>query len=69
MFNETCGPNEEFVDVGGDRPVCLTEAERVAFESSGPQESVNVAPKAKDTWTNYAIYGGLALLLLAVIKR
>ena len=71
MFNETCGQNESLVDVGGDNPVCLTEAERLAFEASERRSlgTVEVRPQAKDAWTTYAIYGGLALLALAMLKR
>lgn len=71
MFNETtsptCAANEVATDVGGDNPVCLTQAEwdAVATAQAGqgitPKSAVNVSPKAADSWTSYALYGAVAL--------
>lgn len=63
-----CPPGEIASDVGGDNPVCLTEEEWRAFESSQHQPpAVQVKPQAKDAWTNYLIYGFAALLIFGVV--
>jgi hypothetical protein len=69
MFNETCGPGTDPVEVGADAPICLTPAEASAYAASLPNlATVNVTPKAADSWTNYALYGGLGLVLLLVFS-
>lgn len=69
----TCAANEIPTDVGGDAPVCLTQSEwdAVATAQAGQgitsKSAVNVSPKAADSWTNIALYGGLALGALLLL--
>lgn len=49
---------------------CLTdqqweEQEIARVDTAG----VNISPKPADSWTNILIYGGVALVLLAVLKK
>jgi len=71
MFNETCGPGQvqDFDPATGQfLPGCVDDT--AAYHAGDPPlGTVNIKPKAADSWTNYLIYGGLALVLLAVFKR
>jgi hypothetical protein len=71
MFNETCGPGQvqDFDPATGQYlPGCVDDT--VAYRAGDtPLGVVNVKPKAGDGWTTYLIYGGVALVLLAVLKR
>lgn len=69
-FQGACGAGTNEVDVGGDAPVCLSPSEAQAYYDSvdagaGSLGTVNVKAGPLD-WTTIAIYGGAALLVLAI---
>lgn len=45
----------------------LCVMDTAAYRAGG--DGVNITPKPADAWTNYVIYGGIALLLFAMLKR
>lgn len=81
MFNETsyfsdagaCPPgqvNDYDPATGQFSSLCVddTEAYRAPVGSPGGATGiVNVSPKVADSWTNYALYGGIAVVALLVL--
>lgn len=42
--------------------LCVDDTAAYRGEAKGKPSGINVTPKPADAWTNYAIYGGLALI-------